>query len=134
MAVQQRLFGDWLERQPEATLGGLARDVLLEQQRMRGDAARSLGLNQRRDLIAKTQDAARFEPNDRSAARHERRQRRDAAFGFLPRLLHQSNRQECAPAAQRPFLFARRHWQMDGAAGSVSTRVGRHVFPTRNSG
>jgi hypothetical protein len=116
--MQQSVPADRLERQREPAGLGLARDVFLEQQRVCSDRAGIPGLDQRRDLVAKAQDAARLQPDDRNAALGEWRERGDAALRLATRLAHQPDRQECASAAQWTLLTLGRHRQMDGVSGS----------------
>src|SRR5262249_56905938 len=61
VAVQQRALGHGLKRELERALLRLARQELLEQKRMGGQAAPVLALHERRDLVAETQHAARLE-------------------------------------------------------------------------
>ena len=60
-------------------------------------------LDHRRHFVAEAEDAARLEPDQRNAARHERRDGGDHALGLAPRLIDHADRQERAAAAERPL-------------------------------
>ena len=115
MAVQQRALC------PIAASGKrrveLARHEFLEQHGARRQPARFLGLQQRRDLVAEAEDAARLEPDHRDAARDIGLERRERALGLGARLLDQTDRQKRAAATQRPLRPVRRLRQMHAAAG-----------------
>ena len=117
MAVQERALGHRLERQVERARRRFARQEFLEQQRVGRQRARVVAPDQRGQLVAETENAARLEPDDRHAAREQRRQRRDAAFRLAARLLDQTDREEGAPAAERTAAAVRGLRQMHAVAG-----------------
>ena len=94
--------GDSAERQLQAAGLGLAHQKFLEQQRMRADALGVVVGAQREQFVAQRQQAARLQPDDRHAARGERRVGRDQPVQFGARLIDQAGRKERPPAAQRP--------------------------------
>src|SRR5262249_59395398 len=98
VAVQERASADGRERQGADEV---ARHELLEQERARCEPARLLALEQRRNLVAEPDQATRLEADHRDAARHERRERLDAALRFAPRLVDLADREKRASAARR---------------------------------
>src|SRR5262245_26659268 len=108
MAVQQRAFGHRLERQPQPALLGLARDELLEQERVLGQWTHILALEQGRQLVAETENAARLESHDRNSAPDQRCERGDAALGLAAGLIDEAHGEKRAPAAERATAAVRR--------------------------
>ena len=80
---------------------GLARQKLLEQQRLRGEPARLVAFDQRRNFVAEAEDAARLQPDHRHAALDVWRKRRERAFGFAPGLVDLADGEKGAAAAER---------------------------------
>ena len=68
---------------------------------MRADALGIVVRAQREQFVAKRQQTARLQPDDRHAARRERRVGRDQPVQFAARLFDQTGREECPPATQR---------------------------------
>ena len=101
VAVQQRASRHPRERQGKHSRLRLARDELLEQQRIGGHQPRLLASEQRRDLVAEAEQAARLQADHRNSARGQRRKRGDASARPRAAPVDEPDRQESAPAAQR---------------------------------
>ena len=82
VAVHQRFRRHGAERQLQAAGLRLAHQKFLEQQRMRADALGVVVRAQRKQFVAQRQQAARLQPDDRHAARGERRVGRDQPVQF----------------------------------------------------
>src|SRR5262245_62666659 len=111
MAVQQRALRHRLERHLKLALLRLPRQEFLEQQGVRRQEARILALDQRRDLVAEAEHAARLEADDRNSARQQRGEGGDAALGLAPRLIDEPDREEGAPAAERATVAFAFGWR-----------------------
>ena len=128
MAVQQRARGDRRARRIEPPLRGRAGDEFLEGQRMGGERPRRRAAQERRDLVAKAEQAARLEPHHIHAAPHIGGKRRDRALGLRPRFLDQPDRQKSAAAAERTGA-GQRLWQVHPVAGRAQDpHGGRNVL------
>ena len=99
MTVQQRARGHRRARRLELVPLGRTGDEFLEGQRMGGERPRRLAAQERRNLVAEAEQAARLEPDDVGAARHVGGKRRDRALGLAARLRDQPDRQKGAAAA-----------------------------------
>ena len=82
MAVDQDRLGDRREGDREAARLRLARDELLEQERLRGDRIGLGAEPQRQRLVAQREQARRLEADDRHAGVGERQQRIEQRRGF----------------------------------------------------
>ena len=102
VAVQQGPLGHGFEREVERACPRLPRQEFLEQQRVRGQEPRVVAFDERGELIAETQQAARLEADDRHSTRGERRERGDAALRLAARLIDEADGEEGASAAERP--------------------------------
>ena len=91
-------------------------------------SARVLALDQRRDLVAEAEHAARLEPDDGNSARDEGRERRDAALRLAPRLIDQPDREKRAPAAERPALPSAGFGRCTPYPAAVSTASAASMF------
>src|SRR5215831_8954032 len=101
--VQQRLLPD---RREWERVAKLFRDDLLEHQRSGCKNACVLAPDQRRNLVAEPDQAAWLEPDHRDVALHIGREGVEAALRLVPRLLDRADREERAPAAQGPVIWA----------------------------
>ena len=108
--------GDRSERQGEAAGLGLAHQKLLEQQRMRADAFGGVVRSQRQQFVAQRQQATRLQPDDRHAARGERRVGRDQPVEFGAGVIDQASREKGSAAAQRPAVICG-PWNVDAVSG-----------------
>ena len=111
VAVNQRFARHGAERQLQAAGLRLANQKFLEQQSMRADALGFVVRTQREQFVAKRQETARLQPDDRHAARGEWRVGRDQPVQFAARLFDQAGGEECPPATQRTGAVDR-SWNM----------------------
>ena len=72
--------------------------------------------SQRQQFVAQRQQAARLQPDDRHAARGERRVGRDQPVEFGARMIDQPGREKGSAAAQRPAAI-RGLWHVDAVSG-----------------
>src|SRR5262249_61845128 len=98
---QQRAVAGRLER--ELKLAGVrpAGQQLLEQKCVRGQAAALFPLQQRRDLVAEAEHAARLEPDERNSALDKGCERGNATLRLAPRLGDEPDCEKGASAAER---------------------------------
>ena len=94
-----------LQREPPGIR--LAREELLEKERVRAEFHRFVAREHRAELVAQRQQARGFEPDDRYAARGVRRQRIEQPARLVARLVHHTDRKEGAAAAERPARVRR---------------------------
>src|SRR6478736_2051971 len=78
-----------------------ARQKFLEQQCVCGEPPRLVAVDQRGQLVAEAEHAARLQPHDRQSARDQRRKRGDATLRLAARLVDEPDREKRAPAAER---------------------------------
>src|SRR5262249_57702369 len=97
-------LGHRRERELERAGLRLARQELLEQQRARGQAARIFALEEQRDFVAEAEHATRLEADERNCALEEGSERGHATLRLAPRLVDEPDREEGAPAAERPAV------------------------------
>src|SRR5262249_50213800 len=90
-----------VQRQSKSTRVRFRGQEFLERERLSGEPFRDITLEQRRDLVAKAEHAARLETDHRHAALDEWRQRIENPLRLVPRFLDLADRQERAAAAQR---------------------------------
>src|SRR5689334_8308393 len=82
----------------ELSSGRFSSQKFLEQQGPVGRLFRDVALEQRRNLVAKAEQAARLEPDHRQAALDERRERHQSAFRLAPRFIGFADRKKGAAA------------------------------------
>ena len=129
VAVEERAATQWRERQGKPPRLRLAGEEFLEQHR----PARHLGgaavLDDRRDLVAEREQAARLEADDRHAARSIGCERRERALGLFTCLVDAAHGEESAAAAQRPRAAVGGGRDLDAvAAGAQHRERGAQVF------
>ena len=79
--------------------------------------ARLVAVDQRGQLVAEAEHAARLQPHDRQSARDQRRKRGDATLRLAARLVDEPDREKRPPAAERTAPTVHGLRQMDGVAG-----------------
>ena len=87
MAVQQGALWCRRERDVEFSGGRLAGEELLQQHDPAGGLSCGLAFEQRRDFIAKAEDATRLKPDNRHAPGKVRCERRKRALGLAARFV-----------------------------------------------
>ncbi len=133
MAMDQNGATDRFERQLQPARFRLAGEEFFQKHGVSGECLGIRAGEQRKELVAQREQAARLEADDGRAALYCRRDRRNKAGGFTARLLDHASGEKGAAAAE---------WTLLGiagktdpvAAGCEQLAGGRQIVQVRNSG
>src|ERR1700712_4072632 len=99
VAVDEGFSGDRTERQSQPPGLGFANQELFEQKRLRANDFRTLVGAQRKQFVAKRQQTARLQSDDRYAALRERRIGETQPIELGAGVIDQARREKGPPAA-----------------------------------